>query len=265
MIELLASLALLAALIGLYLFMFRAARGPGGPARTWSALRMYDEAAWGVALLSGFAVSDIIQAVGSWGASGSSVEQLAGLGTLLTAAVAWSCGAGASRSVLVAMPAALVGGFAAIVKSAQAVRDAAAGGDWLLVGMVVALGLLFGFLLPLRFALDPHAMAGLAWYTALEVMVLLAGPFGVTLRDLTGWGQAVLVLLSIGIPIALALLPSIVLNLFASAAVLAEFYLSFLGLGRGFSTAVAFVVVALICYLIGAWMRRRGWVPSTVR
>lgn len=251
-----ASLIVLAGLIGIYLLLFRSMRGTAGPARSLAGLENYGESAWGVALLSGFAVGDILRALGAWGQTPDALGQAATLAVILTIVVGWSCGFGAGRSVLVTLPAALVGAFAAILKSIDTVREAAASGDWTLVAMVVGVGILFGFLLVARFLISPRAMAGLAWYAALEVVLLLAGPFGASLGDLDVGGVVVLPLLQIGIPIALALMPSVVLNLFACGVVLAEFYLAFLGYGGDFLTTAAYAITALVGYLIGAWMRR---------
>lgn len=256
MSDLLTGLLVLAALSGIYVLMFHSMRGQGRPASSLKDLARYDESAWGIALLSGFAVNDILRGFGSWGVGSGASNQIATLAMILTIIVGWSCGFGTGKGLLVQLPAALVGAFAAILKSIETVRSAIATSDWLLVAMVIGIGLLFGLFLVVRFLVAPASMAGLAWYAALEAVLLLAGPFGVTIKDLAGGSQVVLLLLQVAIPIALAFLPSVILNLFACAVVLAEVYLSFLGYGADLLTTMGFAITALVGYLIGAWMRR---------
>ena len=119
--------------------------------------------------------------------------------------VVWS---GVQFSIPWLSPTSLVGAFAAILKSVQVVREGAASGDWLLVSMVVALGILFGFLMVVRMLLG-DTKTGLAWYTALEVLLVLAGPLGITVREIAGAGALVLVLLQIALPIVIALSPAV--------------------------------------------------------
>ena len=254
--DLLASLLVLAVLIGVYLLIFRSARGSGGSARSWSGLKGYGEGAWGIALLSGFAVNDIVMALTGFGATTSdAAEQMVWLAALLTVFTGWWCGLGFEFSIPWLSPTSLVGAFAAILKSVQVVREGAASGDWLLVSMVVALGILFGFLMVVRMLLG-DTKTGLAWYTALEVLLVLAGPLGITVREIAGAGALVLVLLQIALPIVIALSPAVILNTFACGVVLAEFYLAFLGLGGDFGAALGFVFLALLGYLVGIWMTK---------
>lgn len=88
--------------------------------------------------------------------------------------------------------------------------------------------------------------------------MFLAGPFGVTVQDVTGVSALVLVLLQIGVPIALAWMPGILVNLFATAVVLAQVWVAFEASGTNLFGTIAYAGLALVAYLVGAAIRRRG-------
>ena len=256
--EIVTASLLLAALMTVYVLMLRSARSGRGPAKSFGALRYYKTSSWGVAMLSGFAVNEILDSLARWGGTTPDTEkQITLLATALTLIVGFSCGLGAQRSVLVTWPASIVGAFAAILMSIRLVEDSIQSRDWLVVVMVGALGLLFGLMSMASLVTNPSAMKGLAWYTALEILVFLAGPFGVTVQELTGVNALVLVLFQVGIPIALAWMPGFLVNMFATAVVLGQVWVSFASGGSSLLGTIAYAGIALVAYLVGAFIRRR--------
>jgi len=257
--ELVTAFLLLGSLIAIYVLMLRSARSGRGPAKSFGALRYYRESSWGVAMLSGFAVNEILGSLAKFGGIPKQAEQQTMvLAVALTLIVGFSCGFGAQRSVLVTWPASIVGASAAILMSIRLVEESIRSRNWLLVGMVMALGMLYGLTSIASLVSNPSAMKGLAWYTALEVLVFLAGPFGVTVQDVTGVSALVLVLLQIGVPIALAWMPGILVNLFATAVVLAQVWVAFEASGTNLFGTIAYAGLALVAYLVAAAIRRRG-------
>jgi hypothetical protein len=256
--EIVTALLLLSALITIYVLMLRSARSGRGPAKSFGALRYYKQSSWGVAMLSGFAVNEILDSLTRWGGTTLDAQhQITLLATALTLIVGVSCGLGAERSVLVTWPASIVGTFAAILMSIRLVEDSIQARNWLVVAMVMALGMLFGLMSMASLVSNPSAMKGLAWYTALEILVFLAGPFGVTLQELTGVNALILVLLQVAIPIALAWMPGILVNMFATAVVLGQVWVTFATGGSSLLGTIAYAGIALVAYLVGAFIRRR--------
>ena len=259
--DVLSSVLVLASLVGIYAFMFRSWRPKGQPAKTWADLSGYTSSSWGIALMAGFAVNDILRILTSTSGTPTTLGQLVTLGIILTVVVGWSCGAGVNPdSFLIRAPSTIIGMAAAVLKSFVTVQDAAARQDWFVVSMVFALALLFVLPILVKLGMSTKLLRGLEWYTALEMLLFLVSPFGVTLRDLAGLSPLALALLQIGLPLALAALPAFVTALFAAAVALAEVYVAFLGQRGSFTEALTFVGFSMVGYAVGVWMRRGfGW------
>lgn len=105
------------------------------------------------------------------------------------------------------------------------------------------------------------ALTPLAWFTAVEALLFMTSPGGQGFLETwdLGWvtGVSSLVLVAV-ILVALALLPSALLELFAAAVILAQYYLVVIGLATGdaiMQTDCAALAVTL-CFAIGV-MRGR--------
>lgn len=101
------------------------------------------------------------------------------------------------------------------------------------------------------------ALTPLAWFAAVEVLLFVTSPGGQGFLDTWdfGWvtGVSSLVLVVV-ILVALALMPSALLELFAAAVILAQYYLVVIGLAKGdalLQTDCAALAVAL-CFGVGA-------------
>lgn len=245
--DMITALLTFALLIGALLFMVRGARGNKSAARSWRDLEDYDLEGqmWAVALLTGMAIGEIAQR-----ASGGSTS----FGTLALLAGAW-CGWFRTPSRLAGVVPGIVGVIASLLGSAFFLAEASTTADRVIRGAVLfCLGLLF----VLSAVTRAQPLAGLTWFAALDVVVFLSGPLGVSWAQIGGPSAGVVSLIGIGAAIALALMPQVAIGLAAFAVMAVQL----IGTGTGylpgyFGYSITAIVVTLLGYGIVRWVRGR--------
>lgn len=255
MLEVVGALVVLVLMVGIFMLMIPGLRPNGRKAHSVSFLHQYGEGSgWGVALMAGFAVYDMLRAVVTVSGAPQGMG-LATMGFALCAAVGLSCTVTRGNGGVWQLPASLVGAVAAAWKTIVVAQESWARAEWTTVALVGAMAMVFGFTTVVRLLVG--GLAGLAWYTALEVMLFLASPFGVELREMTGWSQGVMAFLMVAIPLSLAILPFVVLNSFAIGIVLAEVGIGMMGLGEVRLEAWLFAGIAWGVYWAVTGLRRK--------
>ena len=247
MTDLLTGLLTFALLIGALLFMVRGARGVKGPARSWRDLDNYnlEGQMWAVALLTGMAIGEIAQRAGGGAASFGALALLGGV---------W-CGWFRTPSGVAGLVPGFIGVIASLLGSAFFFAEAPTTTDRVVRGAVLfCLGLLF--LLSAITRAQP--LAGLTWFAALDVVVFLSGPLGVSWAQIGGPSAGVVSLIGIGAAIALALMPEVAISLAAFAVIAVQL----IGAGTGylpgrFGYSLGMIVVTMIGFGIVRWVRGR--------
>ncbi len=245
--DLVTALLTLALLIGALLFMIRGARSSKGPARSWRDLRDYDLEGqmWAVALLTGMAIGEIAQRANDGSSSFGALALLAGV---------W-CGWFRTPSRLAGVIPGIIGVVASLLGSAFFFAEASTTTDQVVRGAVLfCLGLLFLFAAATR----AQPLAGLTWFAALDIVVFLSGPLGVSWAQIGGPSAGIISLIGIGAAIALALMPHIAISLAAFAVIAVQLIGTSTGYLPGhFGYSIGTIVVTLIGFGIVRWVRAR--------
>lgn len=247
MTDLISSLFLFAALAAIYGLFFRSIFGKHLSATPLSTER--PGPAWGLAMLGGFAASDIAQVMPS--------TATVNLTLTLAVVVGGSCGLRA-RGLILRLPAGILGAFAAVVSAIQLVASAptplAKGTTGLLLA---AMALLFLLLLTRRGAV----LAGLAWFGAVELVTFMAEPTALGLID---WVNDPL--LATGLTAGALLVPPAIaaldktdgfLNMFSVAVSLVSLLAAFQSPGKtDFLLTTAYLACSMGAFLFTTWLRR---------
>ena len=247
MTDLLTGLLTFALLIGALLFMVRGSRGVKGPARSWRDLADYnlEGQMWAVALLTGMAIGEIAQRAESGAASFGAFALLGGV---------W-CGWFRTPSRLAGAIPGIIGVVASLLGSVFFFAEAPTTTDRVIRGAILCcLGLLF----LLSAVTRAQPLAGLTWFAALDVVVFLSGPLGVSWAQIGGPSAGVVSLIGIGAAIALALMPEVAISLAAFAVIAVQL----IGAGTGylpgrFGYSLGMIVVTMIGFGIVRWVRGR--------
>lgn len=234
-------------LVGALAFILRGARGPAGPARTWSDLNDYrvEGQMWAVALLSGMAIGELSTSLGA---------ELIGA-TPLALAVGVISGWSRQPNRLNTLVPGTLGAFASVVGSLAYVGGGTTASEMAFRGgLVFALGLLF----VLSGLVRVHPLNGLTWFAALDVVVFLTGPAGESWSVVTGWPVGALLLASIGIAVLFAITAEVGISLAAIGVVLIQLVGAGFGyLPGSFVHGVGPIFVALLGYGAARILRRR--------
>lgn len=246
--DLLSGILTFALLVGALSFMVRGSRPrPGKPARTWKDLGEYrlEGQMWAVALLTGMALGEIINAVGA-GVQPYSLLAF-GLGV-------W-CGSFVAPTTSATVFPGAVGALASVIGSVAFVADGADSAERVMRGaLVLAIGLLFALFIAARV----KPLGGLMWFAALDVVAFAAGPAGASWAQAGGVSIGVFVLASIGIAVSFAFVPEFLIGLAAFGVVAVQV----IGTGTGylpgsFLHSITPIILTMAGYFLTRWARRR--------
>lgn len=224
--------------------LLRGMRPGGVAARTWSDLATYhdDGPPWSMALIAAFALGEVAR-------HGTAVPAVAAVGL-----GAW-CGLFRRQTRLVVLLPGAIGAVASVVGSIVFVGSGSEGSEMVTrAALVLCLGALFALFAITR----AQPLAGLTWFAALDIMVFLTGPLGVSWQDLSGAGVQLFPVLAVVLAIGLAFMPSALLPLAAAGVVVVQLA----GAGTGYlpgdvSVTVTMVMVTMIVFAVTAAFSRR--------
>lgn len=252
--ELAQGLLLIAALLGIYAFMFRGifgkTRGPSLFGSTSS--RPSDPPAWGTALLGGFAAGQIATIVDVPASAVITIAVVAGLSAALGKNWNWA-----------SWPAAAIGLGATAVSVITFVPRTPGAATWaVLFYVVLAVAVGDTMRVGLRWRRGSSAAdKAMAYFAASEAATFLVAPGGEPVLDsLDGMvpvGAIVLVLAITLAPFVLGLLDGPFLTMFSTAIALAGLYLDFTGVGElGFLASMGLIASAMATYWVVRWVVR---------
>lgn len=241
MSEILSGALTLVILVGALLIMVRGLRPDGRAARSWLDLKDYgDGPAWSEALLTAFALGEIARQVGD------------SLPALAAVAVGFWCGMIRGPKPFVALLPGALGAVAAVMGSITFVSTAPTAPEAIFRAVLMGcLALLFGMFAATRF----KPLRALAWFAAVDVIVFLAGPLGVTRMDAVG---GLLIVLATVLAVVLAFLPEGLLSLAAAGVVIVQLA----GAGVGYlpgdlSATFTMVAATMISFWLTTIVRKR--------
>lgn len=231
-------------LLGALLVLVRGMRPGGRPARSWADLSKYsdDGQPWSMALLAAFALGEVAR-------YGTAVPAVAAV------ALGFWCGWFRSQGRLVSLLPGLIGAIASVLGSFTYAAGANSSQDavyrWAVLLCLFALFALFGLA-----RLNP--LSGLTWFAALDILVFLSGPLGVTWRDIGGASGSMLGVVGIVLAVALAFMPSMMLPLAAAGVIIVQLA----GAGTGYlpgdiTATITMVMVTMVSFFIALAVRRR--------
>ena len=252
--ELAQALLVLAAMIGIYAFMFRGIFGKsrGKSLFAGKSLRLSDGPAWGTAMMGGFAAGQLADAF-TWSASATiSIAVVAGLSAALGKNVS-----------LLGWPAALIALGATLASVTTFGGDQSGVGAWgvlFYVVLAIALGDTVRWAFRWRRG-NSVADKAMAYFAATEAAMFIAAPGGVPvlegLQRQVPVGKVTLVLVLTLMPFVIGLFAAPFLAMFSTGIALAGLYLDFLGLGQlGFLASMGLIAAAMVAYWFARWIVR---------
>lgn len=259
--ETLQALVLVAALLGIYAFMFK---GFFGGQRMKKSHANPDGPAWGSALMGGFAAGTILEQVpGAPPGAVLTVAALVGFASALPS--------DGVNAVLFSLPQALVGGYATVLVCLNLIAPPGGQVSVANTSVGVAMLVLYGLAAVARLVTVRGILRArhkrmptlgslmMGFFAAADLMTFLLAPGGMQALDTFALGAPALLvwLLIILAPPILGALHVAFLHMFNAGVALATLYLSFAGVG-GFSFLVSMelVGVAMIAYAVTRWVIR---------
>lgn len=215
----------------------------GKPARSWGDLSSYDGEAgpmWAVALIAGFALAQIV----SMATGGTDTFLLLGL------LVGFWCGLFRKPTRMAGIVPGIIGGVASVLGSIAFVTDATSPRD---VAFRLGIGLALGLLFVLGIINRVQPLGGLTWFAALELVMFVTAPAGVSWLGMGSVEKGTLFLVGIGFAVALAFLPEVAIGLAAIGVGLVQIAGSATGLIPG-SVGDTFIVA--MATMIGYFVTR---------
>jgi hypothetical protein len=234
-------------LVGVLTLIVGGARPARGGARSFRELGDYrtERQLWAVALLAGLALGELADALGgAWALSAPVAIAVGGI-----------CGWSRRVNRWNTLVPGVVGTLASVVGSIRFVTMAPSDADRLVrIVIAFALALLFGLAGLVR--LQP--LNGLTWFAALDLVVFLSGPMGVSWAELGGLSSAGMLAMVLVIVSGVAFAPEFVVGLLAVGVSIVQLLAPGLGyLPGNLLYSLAPVMLALGAYFVVTAVRRR--------